>query len=358
MKKILALVACLSILATVAIGGSIAYLTDTDSDTNVMVMGNVDIIQHEDFENNKPLLPAQTVTKAVTVENVGKSPAYIRTFVAFEKDPENIVDFTKNDTVEENSTDWTWRTPTYSIIVGDVAYDVYEVVYNTILEKDKITAESLKTVSMKAEATNDQVKMFNSEYTVLVLSQAVQTTSFENPALTFDQNRDAAFKAAFQGNADLNDEMIQKWFEEAKSDEVATPDSSATVWTDETLIEEGNRQYVFEDNQLVYSGIEGTLETPLTSAIAHYTDENGVDHETVIVIKNADLTVLCEYAFDLDVNATIIIMDSQFALEDGDALVYLTNGQVIFSNVTVNGEQITKASDYVAGGASAFVTKI
>ena len=134
--------------AALAIGGTMAYLQDTDSDVNVMTLGDVKIEQLEyervvnadgtfatdtidnqksyvlkDFSQGKPLLPAteldangnpynygaggwddttvrmsqvdsyggmQVFTsknaqdKFVTVENTGKYPAYIRTLVAVE----------------------------------------------------------------------------------------------------------------------------------------------------------------------------------------------------------------------------------------------------------------------------------
>lgn len=148
MKKFIALLLTVVLTATVAIGGTVAYLQDEDSDVNVMTLGNVKIEQHEyqrvvnadgtyatgtvddqtsykleAFEQGKPLLPAteldangnpynygaggwdsttvrmsqvdsyggmQVFTsknaqdKFVTVENTGMTDAYIRTLVAIE----------------------------------------------------------------------------------------------------------------------------------------------------------------------------------------------------------------------------------------------------------------------------------
>lgn len=47
MKKILAMVLSVALLATIAITGSVAYFTDTDQDTNVFTVGNVVIDQRE-----------------------------------------------------------------------------------------------------------------------------------------------------------------------------------------------------------------------------------------------------------------------------------------------------------------------
>ena len=47
MKKILAMVLSLALVATMVITGSIAYLQDSDEAVNVMTLGNVYIDQHE-----------------------------------------------------------------------------------------------------------------------------------------------------------------------------------------------------------------------------------------------------------------------------------------------------------------------
>lgn len=148
MKKFLALLLVLVLGITAGIGGTIAYLTDTDSDVNVMTIGNVRIKQHEyerkvdangnyttidvggvtsyelqNFSQFKPLFPATEVDangnpynfgagdydatrvkmaqvdshgsmdvfvnkgaqdKFVTIENTGTTDAYVRTIIAFE----------------------------------------------------------------------------------------------------------------------------------------------------------------------------------------------------------------------------------------------------------------------------------
>ena len=140
MKKILAMVLSIALVATMAITGSIAYLQDTDSAVNVMTMGNVYIDQHEyervvdkdgnyekittasgegyklqEYTQGKPLYPSvgedtgygtsvyfdqlgkgaaggQAVLegvnniqdKFVLVENTGKTEAYVRTIFAYE----------------------------------------------------------------------------------------------------------------------------------------------------------------------------------------------------------------------------------------------------------------------------------
>ena len=111
-KKIISLCLVVCLLAT-AIGGTLAYFTDTEAVKNVMTMGNVDIEQIEQerspagglqpYTQNQTLLPmggydweevtvngdsisvlADGLDKIVTVKNNGNSAAYVRTIVALE----------------------------------------------------------------------------------------------------------------------------------------------------------------------------------------------------------------------------------------------------------------------------------
>ena len=74
MKKVIAWLLVLALTAAVSIGATLAYLTDTDEDVNVMTLGKVKIDQLEyervdvstkdedatvqEFHDNKPLYPA------------------------------------------------------------------------------------------------------------------------------------------------------------------------------------------------------------------------------------------------------------------------------------------------------------
>lgn len=134
MKRILAMVLSVAIVAAVAIGGTVAYLTDTDSATNVFTVGNVEIklLEHqrkstastadgnftvtkstdlEDFQdkNMMPIIPdldadgketlllddlgmnkAQNYQdKIIRVQNTGSSDAWVRIFVAIPAALEN-----------------------------------------------------------------------------------------------------------------------------------------------------------------------------------------------------------------------------------------------------------------------------
>ena len=86
-KKILVLALTLAMVAILAVGGSLAYLTDTKTATNTFTVGNVKIELVEKnaddttFTDNQTLLPGSktenNIAKKVTVKNIGNNDAYM-----------------------------------------------------------------------------------------------------------------------------------------------------------------------------------------------------------------------------------------------------------------------------------------
>jgi len=79
MKLNRTLVLCLSIVlaASMALGGTLAFLTDTESKVNEFTVGDVDIDLWEDFEDGATLTPGVDVTKRVYIKNIGHNDAYV-----------------------------------------------------------------------------------------------------------------------------------------------------------------------------------------------------------------------------------------------------------------------------------------
>ncbi len=206
MKNLRKLLMILGIMLSLALAtsGTLAYLTDTDSDVNVMTLGNVDIAQLENgladsgFKNAQPLYPAYyeneidwdaskgVVDKEVTVENVGTSEAYVRTWFAFESGDMTFDEFEKNILVKlNNSPEWSWewdRSTTYVIEDANGEASSYFVAVATLtkaLPVGETTEASLLNVAMSKDATNKIVKGLGEYYTILVKTQAMQTTNFE-----------------------------------------------------------------------------------------------------------------------------------------------------------------------------------
>lgn len=97
-KKILALSLALALGATLMVGGTLAWFSDTDQATNTFTLGSVEIEQTETnkdgtpFTQDQQLIPvgsnitpvddANFIHKQVTVKNTGKNPAYVQTSIA------------------------------------------------------------------------------------------------------------------------------------------------------------------------------------------------------------------------------------------------------------------------------------
>ena len=88
-KKTWILISCLVLSLTLGLGGSLAYLTDTDTKVNTFTMGNVKIEVEENFPN-KELRPGMEVTKEAKITNKGTNPAYVWMTVAI---PDEVKDF-------------------------------------------------------------------------------------------------------------------------------------------------------------------------------------------------------------------------------------------------------------------------
>lgn len=178
MKRIIAMALCIAIFATMAITGSVAYLTDEEKETNVFAVGNVDIVQHEqerngtklqDFTNDltnlrHPMVESRTETqkttgwpfdgstvnlrnpdyyanyvdKIVTVENKGTSPVYLRNIIAIPTGlPEGAddVEWLEIDWFDmpgETSSEWKQAKIEKDVLIDGVLYDIY--VFNYIAD--------------------------------------------------------------------------------------------------------------------------------------------------------------------------------------------------------------------------------
>lgn len=86
-KKILALCLVVVLAITAVTGATLAYFTDTDADTNVFTVGNVDIDLTEpkwDETGSKEaeeVYPGEALAKDPTVTNNGANPCFVRVSV-------------------------------------------------------------------------------------------------------------------------------------------------------------------------------------------------------------------------------------------------------------------------------------
>lgn len=202
MKRTLALVLTIAICATMALGGTLAYLTDTEKAVNVMTVGSVEIEQYEqergeegleNFTQNQTIVPAvppegdvtkevvtvngydvqirdnvkNYVDKIVSVKNTGIADAYVRTILAIPSTPNeannlaydnwlhwNGVSDTDTDPTngwhwgtEENGLEWPGNNEGWNriddVIIDGKEYDLFVATNVNVLEPGDATAPSL-----------------------------------------------------------------------------------------------------------------------------------------------------------------------------------------------------------------------
>ena len=144
-KKIIAFVLVVSLTAAIAIGGTLAYLTDRDSEANVFTTGDVNIDLNEDFEQGSTLIPGVDIEKEPTVTNVGPNEAWVWTTVAVPEGLESVIIF---DDSGEGWKEWTKGEKTVEI-------DGKNYVLYTILHKDALAVGD-ETTALFTKVTLDE----------------------------------------------------------------------------------------------------------------------------------------------------------------------------------------------------------
>lgn len=279
-KSTLLMIVSVVLAMTLSLGGTLAYLQDSDSDVNVMTLGNVYIEQHEyerelnadgtyqtreidgqtsyvlkEFTQGKPLLPIvgspasengyasagwdktivrmtqvksygsmqvfagkNAVDKFVTVENTGRSDAYVRTFVAIEVGGGNA------DLIGSSYHNCWDSREIGKVEIGGNNYYVTEYSYKGAelgdgetrheggrLPAGETTYPNLSQVYLKSAATNEDMVAIdgnaNGMLDILVLSQAIQADGFEAST-----GKTAAQVALDAGFGEATSENIKKWF--------------------------------------------------------------------------------------------------------------------------------------------------
>ena len=215
-KKIMAMCLVIAMAATAVIGGTLAYFTDKDSQTNVFTAGNVAIDLYEDFDESLAhLMPvtynadgtrneANVVNKDVYVENTGSDDAFVRVHIAiptilddgaetFDASA-NILHFNyEKDSVGEGKWDWSkaadddkyegnWNF--YTTTINNISYNVYVVTHEAALKSGDVTVGAMSQVYLDKEVTNDDVtelkETLGNEWKILVAAEGAQKAGFED----------------------------------------------------------------------------------------------------------------------------------------------------------------------------------
>ena len=189
-KKVLSLCLVMALAATAVVGGTLAYFTDTDEETNTFTAGGVEIsliekqvnedgTALEDFEQDQVLMPIvgsaqgekdmfgqpiaeNYVDKIVTVENTGKSDAYVRAYFAIPSALDdgyetfnaglNVLHFNfgNEDGASTYGNQWNWKHGDkwnyYETTIDGAAYNVYFADYYRVLPAGEATEQFISGV--------------------------------------------------------------------------------------------------------------------------------------------------------------------------------------------------------------------
>ncbi len=406
MKKLLSIALVVVLLAGMAVTGTMAYLQDTDSDVNVMTLGNVKIKQHEyervvengeykkgtvdeqdsymlqDFTQGKPLLPIvgdpsepgnspayagwdDTIVrmtqvdsygfmqvfagknaqdKFVTVENTGRTDAYVRTLVAVEA---GETDGSLIGTSHHSN--WT-KNKIGTVKIGDVNYYVIEYVYKGasdgsrhvggVLPAGDTSYPNLSQVYISAAATNEDMEKLdgnkNGMLDILVLSQAVQAEGFENAQTALDTAFGKASEKAAEWFGGMDAPVMVSTLDELKA---AFAEGGNVVLTEDIEFE---KITAIEPGKEVHLDLNGKTIT---------VDENTASNTLIWVKEGAKLTIDGNGTIDLGSVSTMAIFCpyGELVIENGtftrDEVTTVTNAttglfmgaKISGCNVTING---------------------
>ncbi len=182
-KWLLAIALVLSL--TMAIGGTLAYLTDRATVENVFTMGNVDIEVEEDFEQNSPLYPGVEVDKEAGITNTHRTePAYVWMVVSVPADLDKYIDL-----------GWASGYTATKVASPHDGYTGYLVKYPNVLDAGDKTGNLLENVKL-----NEKVDYQNGEYVYVSGSQTTSIGDLSEVKIIVD-----GYAIQTEGFADVNE---------------------------------------------------------------------------------------------------------------------------------------------------------
>lgn len=178
-KKVALTAAAVALVGTLAVGGTLAWFTDTETATNVVTTGNVDIAWFEgngtegsekkittgnpgmQFGNGTPVTPGQNLDKEARIKNEGKNAAYIRAKIVFLDKDQEVIE--KPEYMHIAGTDIKWMPN---------ASDGYYY-YNEIVEPGEFTDKIMTDILIATTANNQNFA--DKEITVRLDAEAIQS---------------------------------------------------------------------------------------------------------------------------------------------------------------------------------------
>ena len=387
LKKVLLGATAVALTAAVSIGATLAYLTDSDEDVNVMTLGNVYIDQIEqervdddaaqdqltDFEQNQPMLPAvypgseipmapadewvvpgdeawsvvednsNVIDKFVTVQNTGESDAYIRTIFAFEEDSSLIHRVVNSDNITEGAT-WIWEENVGTIVLDGTTYSLYVATYTEAVKPGVTTIPSLKQVYMDKSATNEYCEKLGATYDILVYSQAVQADGFDSVI----SGADAALNEAFGDIDSTNNPWVNGNSSYAPASKGVIPalaeGGKVTLSSDVTVTDEAAaaKNVITNDTELNFGGNTVTLDLPdATGATENWVGVNVNGGNVVFDGAEGGITT----ADNPELYAIVVRNGANLTINGGKYIGGTSAISVTAGTVTINGGYFANQTD-------------
>ena len=188
-----ALIAC-GLVASVAAGGTVAYLTDAETATNTFTIGRVQIDLEEpgypgnDSDEVKNIVPNQEIVKDPQIENTGNNDAL--TFLRVEVPQEMFTDGDdstgaqkKQDLFRLKGVSDQWELLRTETVTGEngKAKTSYVYGYKKTLGKGATTDKLFQKVQMKNAVESD---LSGNVEDIIVTACAIQATDIQNVNLT------------------------------------------------------------------------------------------------------------------------------------------------------------------------------
>ena len=164
-KKIIAVIAGLTVLLAVGAAAVSAYLTDAESVVNRTTVGGNNITIVEEYDPPEEVKPGTVIIKDVKVQNDGPNDCYVRIKALFTDS-----DMGSYCTVDWNTTDFAYN-----------AEDGYYY-YRAVLKNGEVTPSLFTTITVSSDLPEDEVKAFS----VIVYAESYQSEGFENDQEAWD----------------------------------------------------------------------------------------------------------------------------------------------------------------------------
>ncbi|MBQ9110397.1 MAG: hypothetical protein IJY06_03380 [Oscillospiraceae bacterium] len=142
-KKTLVAVASYALVGAVAVGGTLAYLSDRGTSTSAYTFGEIEIELIETYKQGAQLLPGVNIQKEVSIKNTGENDAWVWYTYAVPKANQDYLQVN----IPQNTGWTTEKTPAEQIINGEEC-NVYVVYHEKMIQSGEETGLGMSSVTL------------------------------------------------------------------------------------------------------------------------------------------------------------------------------------------------------------------